>query len=67
MANILSSLATLANDYTVFNKDQVLSDEQLNSLSKYFDARSLLVIGFSKLVLVWFVVVILKCRGVQLL
>ncbi|MDX2370267.1 MAG: hypothetical protein QNK36_17980 [Colwellia sp.] len=37
MANILSSLAKLANDYTVFNKDQVLSDEQLNSLSKYFD------------------------------
>jgi hypothetical protein len=40
MANILSSLATLANDYTVFNKDQVLSDEQLNSLSKYFDAQN---------------------------
>ncbi|WP_114325455.1 hypothetical protein [Candidatus Colwellia aromaticivorans] len=37
MAIILSSLAKLANDYTVFNKDQVLSDEQLNSLSKYFD------------------------------
>jgi hypothetical protein len=37
MANNLSSLAKLANNYTVFNKDQVLSDEQLNSLSKYFD------------------------------
>lgn len=37
MANILNSLAKLANNYTVFNKDQVLSDEQLNSLSKYFD------------------------------
>lgn len=37
MANILSSLAKVANDYTVFNKDQVLSDVHLNSLSKYFD------------------------------
>ncbi|MBL4899471.1 MAG: hypothetical protein JKX76_07475 [Colwellia sp.] len=37
MANILRSLAKLANDYTIFNKDQVLSEEQLNSLSKYFD------------------------------
>lgn len=37
MTSIYNSLAVIANEYTVFEKDQILTEDQLNSVTNYLD------------------------------
>jgi hypothetical protein len=40
MANILRSLDTISNVYSIFEKDQVLTEQQLNDVTSYLDDQN---------------------------
>src|SRR5262245_11882007 len=40
MSTVRNSLATITTGYSIFEKDQVLTHEQLNSVADYFDDQT---------------------------